>query len=694
MADATTDTGRRLNFNQASMPANRNGVTISNEDYLRADGYSPGNTIILKVPEVQTPAAFQNSGLVPINNVRRYAADNQPVVVINAETGERHPVWAELDANPTLPGKSGNPANANIIIRPARNFDEGARYIVALRGLRNAQNQAVEPPLPFRVYRDRLITQQEPVESRRAHMEEIISTLQGNGFARSNLYMAWDFTVASEDSLAGRALDLRNDALDRLGDTTPGDGVIDGSAPTFTINSVTDPAGPVLKQIDGSLTNVPCYLDTPGCPPLAKFAFDPGSDDPIIDPTTFADDPTRSGQPATTGVDFRCIVPESVDGGTSVDPAKPGLYGHGLLGLYTQVGGQSRLANEDNSVWCATNWAGFSEDDLGTVLNSLSDLSNFQRLTDRMLQGFVNFTYLGRAMANPAGFNADPAFQYDAGSGLEPVLDNSELYFEGISQGAIMGGALTALSTDFTRSVLNVAGMNYSSLLRRSVDSDEYFELSGLGLYANYPSELERPLILSMMQLLWDRGEANGYAHHMTDDPLPDTPQHQVLLQLATGDHQVSNVTAEVEARTIGASVYKPALDPGRHWDVNPFMQLPGIDFGPGPSFDPFEGSALVYYDGGPTSWFNNGTSFPSAGIECSHGNPATDPCQGSGVMPADEVPPRPENGFGADPHGYPRRSVDGLQHVKDFLKPNPGILPCLDGGVPRPCYANGWRGP
>ena len=60
------------------------------------------------------------------------------------------------------------------------------------------------------------------------------------------------------------------------------------------------------------------------------------------------------------------------------------------------------------------------------------------------------------------------------------------------------------------------------------------------------------------MQLLWDRGEADGYAQHMTSDPLPQHAGAQVLLQAAFGDHQVSNVTAEVEARTIGANIYEP----------------------------------------------------------------------------------------------------------------------------------------
>ena len=71
-----------------------------------------------------------------------------------------------------------------------------------------------------------------------------------------------------------------------------------------------------------------------------------------------------------------------------------------------------------------------------------------------------------------------------------------------------------------------------------------------------------------MMQLLWDRGEGNGYAHTMNsaDRPLPNTPPHNVLLRVALGDHQVANITAEVEARTIGAKLYTPTFRPGRSW--------------------------------------------------------------------------------------------------------------------------------
>jgi hypothetical protein len=151
-----------------------------------------------------------------------------------------------------------------------------------------------------------------------------------------------------------------------------------------------------------------------------------------------------------------------------------------------------------------------------------------------------------------------------------------------------MGGGLTAVAPDFERAVLGVPGMNFSTLLQRSVAIDAYGQL----IYPAYPDESTRQLAFALVQLLWDRGEANGYAHHITDDPLPGTPKHKVLLHVAFGDHLVSDTTAEVEARTIGARGYRPVLDPGRSpWTR--FQLIRPIDR------VPFEGSAIVMWDSG-----------------------------------------------------------------------------------------------
>ena len=79
----------------------------------------------------------------------------------------------------------------------------------------------------------------------------------------------------------------------------------------------------------------------------------------------------------------------------------------------------------------------------------------------------------------------------------------------------------------------------------------------------------------------------------MTTDPLPNTPSHTVLMHVAFGDHQVSDTTAEVEARTIGARAYQPALVAGR----SPWPRLQMI---PSIGSFPFGGSAIVFWDTGP----------------------------------------------------------------------------------------------
>ena len=72
--------------------------------------------------------------------------------------------------------------------------------------------------------------------------------------------------------------------------------------------------------------------------------------------------------------------------------------------------------------------------------------------------------------------------------------------------------------------------------------------------------------------MLWDRGETNGYAQHLTGDPYPARPAHEVLMIEAFGDHQVANIATEVDGPHASAPrVHAPALAPGRSPDVEPF---------------------------------------------------------------------------------------------------------------------------
>jgi hypothetical protein len=283
----------------------------------------------------------------------------------------------------------------------------------------------------------------------------------------------------------------------------------------------------------------------------------------------------------------------------------------------------------------------------------------------------LDFMYLGRAMIHPAGFATNPAFQRLPG---QSIFDGTHrLFYDGNSQGGIIGGSLIAVEPDLDRGVIGVPGMNYSTLLTRSTDfgtgkppdpTNPGLPEYAYPLYQSYPNELEHPLIFSLMQTLWDRAEADGYALHMTTDPLPNTPPHHVLMQAGLGDHQVAQVAAETEARTIGAYTREPYADPGRDNDVAPAYGMPRI------GAYPFDGSAFMLFDIGPPR--QEGGQI-----------------RGTNPPPTTNTPPAREGQ--EDPHEFPRRSFDGRRQKDAFLQIGGKVIDVCGAS---PCYAGTWHGP
>jgi hypothetical protein len=124
------------------------------------------------------------------------------------------------------------------------------------------------------------------VDGRRAHFEELFATLQRAGIARKDLYLAWDFTVASREGLSGRALKIRNEAFSELGDNNLSDLVPEGSEPRFIPNADIPDDAPEAAALDGRRDlgdstrisgniSVPCFLNAPGCPPGRSSASAP-----------------------------------------------------------------------------------------------------------------------------------------------------------------------------------------------------------------------------------------------------------------------------------------------------------------------------------------------------------------------------------------------------------------------------------
>ena len=72
---------------------------------------------------------------------------------------------------------------------------------------------------------------------------------------------------------------------------------------------------------------------------------------------------------------------------------------------------------------------------------------------------------LARLLRSADGLATSPLFR--------PLAPGDVAYW-GRSQGGILGGSATAISTEWTRAVLGQAGINYSTMLDRSVDFDAF----------------------------------------------------------------------------------------------------------------------------------------------------------------------------------------------------------------------------
>jgi hypothetical protein len=620
---ADTPTGLRVQLPADGMPTNVAGVAIDPTEWNRNDGFSPGSMILTDIPGLDLQATFGlPAGVQVLDRPAVSLAANAPIVLLDLDTGERVPYYAELDHHPAAVAAG----RQLLIIRPLVNLAAGHRHAVALRDLRDGSGEIIEPEPVFRWYRDggRPPTGVEPARS--AEMQRLFRDLRKAGVDPHDLHSAWSFTVASDDGMAGRALAVRDGAFAALGDTNLADGIVDGAAPAFAVTNVVDnPNATTARRIDGTVL-VANYLhggsQTPGpdggvplLPLLSGTAARFGYASAAPGPT---DLPIRNQAAPWLSVPYVCNIPATA---TADDPATPMLYGHGLLGSRTQAsGGSTELLRARNFAPCGVDFAGMSSADQLNVALSLQDVSRFGIMADRLQQGFVNFLVVGRALSHPDGFAAHAAFQDADG---DPLIDVDALSYTGISQGGILGGAVMALAPDMTNGVLDVTGINYSTLLNRSVDWEG--AVVGSIYYGAYTDAVERQLGFALMQMLWDRGEGSGYARRTTDNPLPNTPAHNLLLHAAFGDHQVTNVAAEVHARSAGAYLLQTSLAPGRHWADDPTFGLETFDVDTAGSVVPHAGSALVYFDSGNPTPPSVNLPPPTAGGD-PHGDPRADP--------------------------------------------------------------------
>jgi hypothetical protein len=557
--DATMPTGRRVAFPAAALPTAVGATPLDPTPWEGNDGFSPGSVLLSHVPGV----SLSRSRVATISDIGDSLGPASPVVLLDTDTNQRWPTWTEPDVT------DHDPATQLIMIHPAQNLTEGHHYVVALRDLRDGTGRLIVPGRSFSDVLAGHAPDASPsgsasrVTSAYAHhLSEEVQTLERAGVSARGLYLSWDFTVDSTSNLTAPELAMRDRAFAQLG----------SGVPRFTVTKVVNNPGDnhtLAREVSGTFAT-PSFLNKPG-----------GPDGAVLNEGADGLPGQMPGNMQVTS--FSCEIPKVAS------PSRPGhigIYGHGLFGSSVEVyqSWVPQFSDAYDYVFCATDWLGLSGNDLSLAVSVVTNLGGFPSLVDHLMQSLLDAQFLGRLMDDPAGFAANPAFQ----SGGRTLLDpHARLVYYGNSEGGIMGGAFTALSTDARRSVLGVPGMDYAVLLPRSAD----FAPFQASLDHAYPGKATQKIGFDIIQMLWDRGETEGYTEQMTDG-LPATPPHQVLLAEAFGDHQVANVATETEARTIGAAIHEPTLGVGRSNERQPYWDLPALRTGS-------RGPALFVWDSG-----------------------------------------------------------------------------------------------
>ena len=543
VADEATATGRRLAIPMGALPTNVDGVSVDPTMWNLADGYSPAAPMM-----VAFPGGASVAGLPTVADPGASLTADSPTVLIDMTTGQRVAHFAELDA-----AAADKPDSQALFIRPAARLVGGHRYAVAITDRVKAAGGGALPVSPgFAALLGGDHTDNKLLEAMRPRFAGVLDALAAAGVARESLVLAWDFTVASDEYLHREMIATRDRAV----------AAITNHPLAYTI--VTDRPDPSHAGIARYITRTlaaPLFLNTD------KYG--------VANTTTVRD---GNGLPVVQGfyrIPFAAIVPACAY--TSPTPVPMILYGHGLLGDATEVDccGIPPVAVDLCMVVVGTDMRGMSEQDTGAVATALNDGSKSDGVFEVLEQGIANHVVLARAMRTTL---AQTLF-VDAANGNRVLVDPAKVYYFGLSQGGIFGASVMAYEPTILRGVLGSGAANYSFLLDRSADWPKY----QLILNGAYPDPLDDELLISIMQMRWDKTEPSGIAHTVLAGTATGVPPKQLLMQIALADEQVSDFAAYWEARSMDVPVVSPS--PTAPW---------GLVQKPAPLTN---GSGLVVYD-------------------------------------------------------------------------------------------------
>ncbi|MEL6345344.1 MAG: hypothetical protein AAFV53_19715 [Myxococcota bacterium] len=454
-------------------------------------GYSRAQISVVRLPEVRADALCGTTA----------APTAGDVWLVDLDTGERLPCFAELDAHPDA-------APPALLIRPQLALPVGHPIGVAVT------LDATARPERFDWLVKGAVTEAARPEA--ASVQQLLQQLDDVGLPADEVAVAWSFMVdAGTAPLASVVSQVAAPSawrFDRTRDADQGD----------TVQPAT------WRVLEGSFTTADFLVDDA----LLNIAAD--------------------GSVRPTGeVEARLYVHVPA----SARDAEPGtvpvmLFGHGILAdpaIYLDADDDPSnvvaLAEAGGYIVVGTVWRGLTRADAVDTLSAARDIGRFPEVPDRLAQGVANTVALAR-LVREGGLLNDPLL---ANADGEPLGDPARLVYYGISLGGIEGAVALAAGLPVDAAVFHVGGASWSTMLERSSN----WSLFEPALVETIPDPWERQLSYAATQLFWDPVDPIAWAAELQG--------RDFLLQEAIGDEQVPNMTTEMLARSTGLPMLTPS---------------------------------------------------------------------------------------------------------------------------------------
>ena len=399
----------------------------------------------------------------------------------------------------------------------------GHRYAVGIRNTVRVNGGGAVPITPgFQAVLDDRDLGHALLDKARPRLREAIAALETAGVPRADLVVAWDFTVADDDSVIADGLAARNAALAAMGPN--------GINLTYTITSDTS------TTINGD-------------PRIARrieldFEVPAVTGDGL---TGYFRDAT--GAPMVQGTmtaHAYIMVPPC-----AAFDNKAGLliYGHGFFGSLEELRNNEYTRDIISQNGCliagGTLWTGMSQDDIPNALLALNDLNRGWGFGERIFQGVINTMALQILMR---GKLATEVLKDANGS----FVDMVHVFFLGISMGHILGSVYVAYEPVIEHAVLHVGAANWAMMFERSKNWSVY----GVPLKGSYKNLLEADIMEQIFEMCLEPVDGAAVAGVQ----IPGTPTKSILMHTSMEDTEVPNLAGFYQARSLGLTLVTPSV--------------------------------------------------------------------------------------------------------------------------------------